>query len=80
MFNNANQNSFKNRPQMPNVPKTGGGLAGMPQKPSGIAGINKTMNKQNPFANLKTDKTGPAKQVMNSKGQNLIHNSNRGIK
>lgn len=79
MFNNSNQNAFKNRGQMPNLPKAGGNLGGMPQKPAGVAGVKDSMQAPNPFANLKMDKSGPAKQVMNSQGQNLLHNKNRGI-
>jgi len=67
-----------------------GNIAGLNKGPSSVAGINKQPNnlvgmskkpeQQNPFNNVVKDNCGPAKRVMNSKGQNLIHNEFRGIK
>ena len=91
MFNNNsfggyNSNTFN--PARQNLQT--GNIAGLNKGPSSVAGINKQptnvggMNKmptqQNPFASVVKDNSGPAKQVMNSKGQNMIHNEFRGIK
>lgn len=81
MFNNNFNRPNTNRPGGPiaGMPKPGG-PAGLPNRPKNIGGITKPMAKTNPFANVHTDKTGSAKQIMNSQGQNLIHNDQRGIK
>ena len=54
-------------------------VAGIANGPSSVAGVNNLPNQQDPFAKVYRDNTGPAKQVMNSKGQNIIHNQFRGI-
>ena len=55
-------------------------VAGVSSGPSSVAGMNKMPTQQDRFANVQTGNSGPAKQVMNSQGQNMIHNDFRGIK
>jgi len=55
-------------------------IAGIKNNTNNIAGMNKMPMQQDKFATVVKDNSGPAKQVMNSKGQNLIHNEFRGIK
>ncbi len=90
MFNNSfggyNSNNFN--PASKNL--ASGNIAGLNKGPSSVAGINKgpssvagTSNmpkQQDRFATVYHDNSGPAKQVMNSQGQNMIHNDFRGIK
>ena len=55
-------------------------VAGINNGPSSVAGMNKMPTQQDRFQSVVRDNTGPAKQIMNSQGQNIIHNDFRGIK
>ena len=87
MFNNnfnsyGNANHFKNSSQIMNS----GNIAGINKSPSSVAGVNRTPSNvsgisnhnMNSVAGIKTmnsvvnTNTGPAKQVMNSDGTNII--------
>ncbi len=90
MFNNGlggfNPNSFNT----PSHNLQTGNIAGLNKNPSNVAGVNnghhnlagmsKMPRRQNPFKSVYRDNSGPAKQVMNSQGQNIFHNDARGIK
>ena len=89
MFNNGfgyGQNNFN--PAAKNMQS--GNIAGLNKGPSSVAGINngpsnvagmsKMPTQQDRFQNVVRDNSGPAKQIMNSQGQNMIHNDFRGIK
>ena len=89
MFNNAfngyGSNTFN--PASQNL--RSGNIAGLNKGPSSVAGISSSPTnvageshmptQKDPFANVHMERS-PARQVMNSKGQNLIHNEFRGIK
>ena len=55
-------------------------VAGINNGPSSVAGMNKMPTQQDRFQSVVRDNTGPAKQIVNSQGQNIIHNDFRGIK
>lgn len=82
-FNSNNFNSASKNLQSGNIAGLNKGpssVAGVNNGPSNVAGINKMPTRQNQFANVVSGNTGPAKQVMNSQGQNMLHNDFRGIK
>lgn len=79
MFNNGFNNNFRPN-NIAGINKTPSNVAGMANKPNNIGGINNMTKQQNPFSKVHRDNSGPAKQVMNSQGQNIIHNEFRGIK
>ena len=55
-------------------------VAGVSNQPSNVAGMSKMPTQQDRFKSVVRDNSGPAKQIMNSQGQNMIHNEFRGIK
>lgn len=77
-FNTANRNFQTGN--IAGINKGPSSVAGVSNGPSNIAGMNKMPTQQNRFQSVVRDNSGPAKQVMNSKGQNMIHNEFRGIK
>ena len=86
MFNNAFNGYGSNTFNPVNQNLKNGNIAGLNKGPSSVAGISSSVAgeknmpaKKDPFANVHIEKN-PARQVMNSKGQNLIHNEFRGIK
>lgn len=84
-FGGYNSNSFntaKSNLQSGNIAGLNKGpnnVAGINNRPTNVAGIEKKQVQQNKFDTL-IKPQDRAKQVMNSKGQNLIHNEFRGIK
>ncbi|MBE6150349.1 MAG: hypothetical protein E7162_00830 [Firmicutes bacterium] len=86
MFNNGFNNNFNSASNnfktgnIAGINKAPSSVAGMASKPNNIGGMNKMPTKQDPFAKVYRDNSGPAKQIMNSQGQNMIHNEFRGIK
>lgn len=86
MFNNGFNNNFNSASNnfktgnVAGINKTPTNIAGMANKPNNINGVNKMPTQQDHFAKVYRDNSGPAKQIMNSQGQNLIHNDFRGIK
>lgn len=78
MFNNG-FNNFKTG-NIAGINKTPNNVAGISNKPTNVGGVNKMPTQQNPFNKVYRDNSGPAKQVMNQQGQNMIHNEFRGIK
>lgn len=82
-YNSNNFNSTAKNFQSGNVAGINKGpnsVAGISNQPKNISGMNKMPTQQDRFASVVKDNSGPAKQVMNSKGQNMIHNEFRGIK
>lgn len=75
---NKNQDLLKNR--LNNLPSNQN--ANSLPNPNKIQGMPKSINSINDqtFNKAQAANTGKAKQVMNSKGQNLIHNDFRNIK
>ena len=86
MFNNGFNNNFNSASNnfktgnIAGINKAPSSVAGMASKPNNIGCMNKMPTKQDPFAKVYRDNSGPAKQIMNSQGQNMIHNEFRGIK
>ena len=86
MFNNGFNNSFNSASNnfktgnIAGINKAPSSVAGMASKPNNIGGMNKMPTQQDRFQSVVRDNTGPAKQIMNSQGQNMIHNDFRGIK
>ena len=90
MFNNGFNNGFNRNFNTPSnnfksgniagVNKAPSNIGGMASSPNNVAGINKMPTQQDHFAKVYRDNSGPAKQIMNSQGQNLIHNDFRGVK
>lgn len=85
-FNGYNSNSFNTANKnfqtgnVAGINKSPSSIAGISRQPNSVAGMNKMPTQQDRFATVVKDNSGPAKQVMNSQGQNLIHNEFRGIK
>ena len=76
-FNPANHNfartNLNNLNRNQNIPN-------MHQNSVNMGPNNMSMPQQeDPFAHVQTGNTGPAKQVMNSQGQNIIQNELRGV-
>ncbi len=76
---NTTSNNFRNG-NVAGINKSPASIGGISNNPGKISGVNKTPMQVNPFEKIHRDNSGPAKQVMNSQGQNLIHNEFRGIK
>lgn len=79
MFNNGFNNNFKTG-NIAGINRTPNNVAGIANKPSNIGGMRSMPKQTNHFDKVYRDNSGPAKQVMNSQGQNIIHNDFRGIK
>lgn len=81
-YNSNTFNSTRNNLQSGNIAGLNKGpnsVVGINKRPNNVAGIEKKPTQQNKFDSL-IKPSERAKQVMNSKGQNLIHNEFRGIK
>ena len=83
MFNNNNlnmpkRNPFGSGPSNLNIPKRAD-VPPVPNRANPMGGMPSAPKQSNPFAN-RPPVMGGAKPVMNSKGQNIIHNESRGIK
>lgn len=77
-FNTANKNFQTGN--IAGINKGPSSVAGIATSPNSVAGTNKMPTRQDKFASVVKDNSGPARQVMNSQGQNMIHNEFRGIK